>query len=113
MKSILQFPDANGAIMIQSTDTDKAAVVGTSKLDDVVKSISDSLAKKLEVLNTISDAVSNVLKNSQRTFNNVEIEFGLCFTGKGNVYVVQAEAEATIKVKLTFDPQILTNESVR
>lgn len=103
MKSILQFPDAKGTIMIQTADVDKSAVVGTSKLDDTVKEISDSLSEKMEVLNTISDAVSEALIKSKRAFSNVEVEFGLSFTGKGNIYVVQAEAEATIKVKLTFD----------
>jgi hypothetical protein len=108
MKSILEIPDGTSAILIQSADENRSAVVGTSKIDDAIQKVTDSLAKKLEVLTSLSDAVSKALKESKRTFSNVEIEFGLSFTGKGNIYVVQAEAEATIKVKLVFDPQAMS-----
>jgi hypothetical protein len=107
MKSILQLPGTSGTILIQSADEDLSLVQGTSKLDDVIESVSESLSKKLEILTSVSEAVSNALKESKKTFDKVEIEFGLSFTAKGNIYVVQAEAEATIKVTLAFDPKTL------
>jgi hypothetical protein len=34
---------------------------------------------------------------------NAEVEFGLSFTGKGNIYVVETSAQASLKVKITWD----------
>lgn len=107
MKTILQIPATSGSILIQSADEDISLVQGTSKLDEVIQNVSESLSSKLEVLTSVSDAVSHALKESKKTFDKVEIEFGLSFTAKGNIYVVQAEAEATIKVTLAFDPKTL------
>ena len=107
MKSILAFPNSNGSLLIQSADDDTSVVVGTSKIDDAIKKVSDSLTSKLKVLSDVTDAVSIALKESDKTFTNVEVEFGLSFTAKGNIYVVEAEGEATLKVKLVFDPQKL------
>ena len=108
MKSILAFPNSNGSILIQSADEDKSTVVGTSKIDDAIQKVSDSLSVKFGILSDVTDAVSHALKRSDKAFTNVEVEFGLAFTAKGNIFVVEAEGEATLKVKLVFDPQKLS-----
>ena len=37
--------------------------------------------------------------------NKLEVEFGLGFSAKGNVIVASGSLDATVKVKLTYEPQ--------
>jgi hypothetical protein len=36
--------------------------------------------------------------------DSAEVEFGLKFSGKGTIFVVEASTEATLSVKLTLKP---------
>ena len=104
MKPILEISSGDSTIYIQAKEEDPGLVSGTSRLDDVVEKVKDSLGKQLTILTEISDTVNTALENGRKSFESAEIEFGISFTAKGSIYVAEAEAEATFKVKLTFKP---------
>lgn len=103
MKKIIELEAGHGTLLIQSTDESEADLVsGTGILDDVIEKVSDTLSSRFRVITNLANSFVETLDQSGRAFDSAEFEFGLSLTGKGTIYVVQTEAEATFKVKLTY-----------
>lgn len=58
----------------------------------------------------LTKAFAQLHQETQAT--NAEVEFGVNFTAKGNVYLVESSAQATLKVKVTWNlaPEVQRTE---
>lgn len=104
MKPILEFESDHGTILIQSSDEDPSIVTSTSRLDDAVNKLSEKLEEKARVIAQLGETVMAAVSNTIKTAESIEVEFGIAFTLKGTIYVVESSAAATFKVKLTGKP---------
>ncbi|HTI10290.1 MAG TPA: CU044_2847 family protein [Puia sp.] len=104
MKPILELTTGKGTILVQAQENEASLVEGTSRMDDVVVKISESIESKLEVLSDLAESITQSLYQKIKTAERIEVEFGISLTIKGTVYVVQSEAEATFKIKLICKP---------
>lgn len=104
MKPILQLETSNGSILIQASDTDLGMVNPTSRLDDAVVKLSEQLEDKAQVIGHLAETVMAAVKSRIKGAESIELEFGISFTLKGTIYVVESSAEATFKVKLISKP---------
>jgi hypothetical protein len=55
----------------------------------------------------LTEAFQQLSRDTQAT--NAEVEFGISFTTKGSVYVVESSGSATLKIKVTWN--LLTKEN--
>ncbi|GLY51638.1 CU044_2847 family protein [Lentzea sp. NBRC 102530] len=78
----------------------------TSALDEAGKRVLDAFAIAREVIVgaaiATAETAGKIAARSVRP-DKLEVEFGLGYSIKGNVVVVSGHADATLKVKLTYD----------
>lgn len=85
------------------------SVAGTeppSGLDKVGDRIVDAFAAAREAIVEVASSTAEVvgqLGQRARRPDQLEVEFGLSFTAKGNVIVVGGEAGAALRVKVVYD----------
>lgn len=97
-----------GDIEVLVATTPVAGTEPTSKVGDAAAKALDALDRAHEVI--VNAATSTVevlekLKTKATRPDKLEIEFGLGFSAKGNVIVVGGSVDATLKVKLTYEPK--------
>lgn len=101
MAKILSFNAPGGRVEIAVPQPgDSITAVGV--IDDVVIKVDASLDKIFSMVTLIGESARTALSNSSKPPDSAEIELGLQFTAKGNVYVVESQGSASIKVKLTY-----------
>jgi Trypsin-co-occurring domain 1 len=98
MGKLLRFDSSSGPITIGiGTSQDITAVGG---LDSVIEKAEQSFDGVLRMVGAIAESFAeNVSKTSAET---AELEFGLQFTGKGTLFVVESQAQASLRVTLKF-----------
>jgi hypothetical protein len=100
MTRLLEVPVESGTVLI-AVRTPGEAVTAATALDRVVDQVDQSLDDALRVARAVADSFAAAFETAP--VESAVIEFGLSFTGKGKLYVVEAEIEATLKVTLTLD----------
>lgn len=78
---------------------------GISGLDRVGGRIADAFAQARRAIVEVASSTAEVLEklgNRTRRLEKLEIEFGLSFSAKGNVIVVDGESGATLRVKVIY-----------
>lgn len=101
--TLMQFSGTE--VLVETT-----AVAGsepTSKLGDTADRVVDVFDRAKTVImgvaGSTADMVSRIKQGATTTPSKVEVEFGLGFSAKGNVIIAGGQADATVKVKLTYD----------
>jgi hypothetical protein len=78
----------------------------TSTLGDAGQRVLDAFEKAHEVIvgaaTSTVEVIAELGRHAARP-DKLEVEFGLGFSLKGNVIVAAGQADATLKVKLTYD----------
>ncbi|MFJ1768442.1 CU044_2847 family protein [Amycolatopsis sp. NPDC088138] len=89
------------AVSVAGTEpTSKSSNAGAKALDAFTRAhevIVGAAASTVEVLGKLAAEATRPAK--------LEVEFGLGFSAKGNVIVAGGSVDATLKVKLTYEPQ--------
>jgi len=76
---------------------------GLGKVSDrIVDAFSHARAAIIEVASSTAEVVEK-LANQARRPDQLEVEFGLSFTAKGNVIVAGGEAGAALRVKVVYN----------
>jgi hypothetical protein len=92
---------SGGTILMQVRRADEELVPVTS-LDGVQTTLEASVADGLQQLARIGEDFVSVLAGLSRHLETAELELGFAVTGKGSLFVVETEAEASLKAKLVF-----------
>jgi hypothetical protein len=89
---------------------ESVAVAGmepTSRLSGAAEHVGDAFARAQQAIVEIaSSTVATIQQAALRSAqpDQVEVEFGLKFSAKGDVIVAGATGEATLKVRLSYQP---------
>ena len=101
MAKLLEFPAEGAAVVIAVREPqDAVAPVGVG--DKALQRMDESLDGVLSMVSSVARSFNHALKGAP--VETGQIEFGLQFTAKGNVYVLEAGAGATMTVTLTTKP---------
>jgi tetrahydromethanopterin S-methyltransferase subunit G len=100
MTKLLEFEE-DGVLVAVPTPGDEIEAVG--RLDETIERIDKSVAEVFDMVGKVARDFYGTLKTAP--VETAEVELGLQVTGKGRLYVVESEAQAAIKVKLTLKPQ--------
>jgi hypothetical protein len=79
----------------------------TSSAGAVTGELVDALRHARTAVHAVASSTADVLRDLAASHvtrpDKVEVEFGIGFSVKGNVIVVSGEAEATLKITLTYN----------
>lgn len=101
MAKLLEFPAEGGAVIIAVRESqDAVAPVGVG--DKARQRMDESLDNVLAMVNSVARSFHASLKGAP--VDSGQIQFGLQFTTKGSVYILEAGAGATLTVTLTTAP---------
>lgn len=97
-----------GGVEVLVATTPVAGTEPTSKLGDAGAKALDALGRAHEVI--VGAAASTVellakLAAEAARPDKLEVEFGIGFSAKGNLIVAGGSVDATLKVKLTYEPK--------
>jgi hypothetical protein len=95
---------AGGSLLIQISERD-SSVRPVTALDNAYEKAVETLDAGLDQLCSIGKSFTDALSGLGKTLESAELELGLQATGKGKLFVVEAEAKASFKVKLVFKPE--------
>ena len=100
MATLIQFDAGTTAVLIDVTPM-SGGVQAAGALDAVVKKAEVSFDEALKVAGSVARSFQRVV--DEFGIQQAELEVGFQFTGKGTIYLVQSEAQAALKVKITFE----------
>ena len=105
-----------GTILIEVTATGRDERPGEgayrgSRLNQVKAFSADQVAEALGVVRMLAGQTRAMVADLQATpghddLSNVEVAFGLTFNGELQAYVAKASGEASMTVKLTWEPKL-------
>ncbi len=105
-RELLELNTEDGGTILVAVDVPEAAVGRVSapgdppikKLDQSFNVVSSLIVRGCRPL---TKAFGQLHQETQAT--SAEVEFGVSFTAKGNVYLVESSGQATLKVKVTWN----------
>jgi Trypsin-co-occurring domain 1 len=71
-----------------------------SVLDGTLEKVDQSIDTAMEAVRKVAESVVSTLKGLD--VESTQVELGFQFTGNGRLYVVEASAQASLKVTLTI-----------
>jgi hypothetical protein len=98
MPKLLELKAAQGIVLFQ-VPAGEAEVEAASRTGEVVQKIAKSMGEVLGIVGEIAQGFHDSIKDAP--VETAQLEFGLQFTVKGRLYVVDVGAESAIKVTLT------------
>ena len=79
---------------------DRFGDLAIEKVDRNFEAVKDLIIRSCRPL---TDAFQALYTESQSQATSAEVEFGINFTGKGNIYLMEASGGASLKIKITWD----------
>jgi hypothetical protein len=101
MAKLLSFESPDGRIEI-AVRTPEDSITAVGVVQDAIETASDSFVDVLSIVSSISDSVRAALSKCKAPPACAEIQFGLQFTAKGTIYVVETQAASSLSVKLIY-----------
>lgn len=101
MPKLLEFDVAGGTALFE-VPAGAGEIAPVSRAAEVVEKVSKSLGEILGIVGSIAEGFNDAIKDAPVATAN--LEFGLQFTAKGRLYVVDLAAQSAIKVTLTVTP---------
>ena len=104
--SIRTIPVRPGDVELLVETTSVAGTEPTSSVSDAADRVVDAFDRArhafVEVAASTADVIDAAADRGARP-DHLEVEFGLKFSAKGNVIIVGASGEATLRVELFYD----------
>jgi Trypsin-co-occurring domain 1 len=91
--------DVSGGTVLFEVPAEEGEVSPVSRTGEVVEKIAKSMGEVLGVVGGIAEGFHDAIKDAP--VESAQLEFGLQFTAKGRLYVVDVAAQSAIKVTLT------------
>jgi hypothetical protein len=95
---LLEFETASGPVVIAIGSTQDIGAAGG--LDGALEKTERSFEGALRMIEAVANSLASTL--ARTSADSAQVEFGLQFTGKGTLFVVESEAQASLKVTLSF-----------
>jgi hypothetical protein len=103
MAKLIELETNQGSILIESGVSEQTGEVVQAS---AAEKVSQKLSELLKVLNPLTSAI---LKSVEDLGNDrpkeITAEFGLSVTAEGNIFVVRAAGEASLKIKFSWSKQ--------
>jgi hypothetical protein len=113
VRKLIELDTGDGSSILVAVDTQESAVGRVSPTGELpIEKVDRSFDAVKDVIirgcRPITQAFK-VLQNESQPVN-AEVEFGINFTAKGSVYVVESTGQALLRVKITWNLPIAENK---
>lgn len=85
-------------IFVETADVSEKRIVEAGGID-----VEKNFNKMLERLKPFCESIINNFQSLSKSPNSASAEFGVSIAGEGNLFVVKASGEATIKITLNWE----------
>jgi len=99
MATLLQLDSSSGTVLVDITPG--GAIQGATGAEAVLKKAEATFDHALQTAKSVAMAFKKAMEGTGP--QQIELELGFQFTGKGSLYLVQSEAQAAIKMKFVFN----------
>ena len=106
-RKLIEMKEEDGGNILVAVDVPEKAIrkVAANSGEQVIDKVEQSFDTVKDLIvrgcRPLTEAFDTLYTEGKAT--NAEVEFGLNFTAKGNIYVVESVAAASLKVKVTWD----------
>lgn|ERR671924_43729 len=97
MGKLVKLETEHGAVLIESSISERS---GTLQRADGINDIRKKLGDMLDVITSISEPIFSSFNKLSRLPDSITAEYGLSVTAEGNLFVVKAAGEASLKLLL-------------
>jgi hypothetical protein len=101
MVKLLEFDSDVGPVLFEVRAA-PGEVVPIGRTSEMIEKIAESMGQVLGIVSGVARGFAAAVADSPA--DTAQLEFGLQFTAKGRLYVVESEGQAAIKVTLTMSP---------
>jgi hypothetical protein len=95
MGKLVKLQTAHGTILIESAISEKS---GSLKQAGGITDTKKKLGELLDVITPISESIISSVNKLSKKPDSITAEYGLSITAEGNLFVVKAAGEASLKV---------------
>jgi hypothetical protein len=112
VKRLVSYPlEAGGSILIEVEDASGGPVTRGLRPDQVVEAVGNSFEAAIEAIKPAAVAVAGRFRDFVGAPEDIEIEFGLKFTGQAGAIIASASTEAQFRVKMVWKERRATAEA--
>lgn len=105
MSKLIKVPSEGGYVIVEVETTEDEIIPVGKKGERIIEEAKETFDKIENVITDIGAKLSRALKDlakKESTLESASLEFGLQFTGEGNVYLVKTTAQGSIKVSINL-----------
>ena len=103
MSHLIEVPlEGGGTILIEADSVGSTIPMRGPGIKKVVEQVEQTLETALTHVKATANAVIAQLRDIQQSPDEVNVEFGIKFGAKGNIYIAGGEAEANFKVAIKW-----------
>jgi hypothetical protein len=109
VRRLVSFPlEAGGSVLIEVDEEAGATVTRGLRPSEVIESVGHSFEAALEAIGPAAVAVARKLRDHVDAPENIEVEFGLKFSGQAGAVIASASTEAQFHVKMVWTGKLAT-----
>lgn len=103
MKRLVSYPlEAGGSILIEVEDSAAGPVRRGLQPDQIIETVGNSFEAAIDAIKPAAVAIAGRFRDFAGGPEDVEIEFGLKFTGQAGAIIASASTEAQFRVKMIW-----------
>jgi hypothetical protein len=102
MSKLIKLETERGSILIESSISERS---GTVQQAGGISDIKKKLGDLLDVITPISESIISSVDKLSKLPDSITAEYGLSLTAEGNLFVVKAAGEASLKVTFAWSPE--------
>jgi Trypsin-co-occurring domain 1 len=99
---LVEVKTASGGTILMQISKAEGGIRPATSLDDAIDKVEATVQQGLKQLADIGRDFVSTLSTVGDKLETAELELGLSVTGKGKLFVVESEAEASLKAKLVY-----------
>ena len=100
MGRLVKLKTGQGTILVESAISEETGMIEPA--GGITDTVGKKLSDMLEVIQPIAESVLQARDRLAAKPDTVEVKFGLSVTAEGNMFVVHASADASLKVTFTW-----------
>ena len=100
MGTLVKLETEQGTILVESGVSERTGMIEPA--GGITDAVGKKLSDMLEVIQPIAEGILQARDRLTAKPDTIEAEFGLSVTAEGNIFVVHATADASLKITFTW-----------
>ena len=105
MSKLIKMPSEDGSIIVEVETTEDEIIPVSRKGERLIEEAEEAFEKVESAIINTGSKLSRALKKlaeEEPSLDSASLEFGIQFTGEGNIYLVKTAAQGSIKVSINL-----------